>query len=297
MTSASSDEQARPLAGEPVAGGVLAQRGQQRLDLALLLHAQEVDDVGLGQHPVEVVADRDRPARQVRREQRRRRDQRDLGAEQGEREHVGARHARVLHVADDGDAQSPSKSTRADLADRVAVEQGLGRVLVPAVAGVDHRCVDPAGHLPRDTGRRVAHDDRVDAHRLDGLDGVAQRLALLHRRRRHGEVHRVGRQPLGGGLERQPRARGLLEEQRDDRAPPQGRDLGDRPLAHLDEGVGDRQDLVDLVGSEVRDREQMLATAHRGPPLTASARTSPSSTPSPVTLTISSRRVGRFLPT
>ena len=69
------------------------------------------------------------------------------------------------------------------LADRVAVEQRLGGVLVPAVAGVDDRGVGPLGDLAGHAGRGVAHDDGVDAHGLDGLDGVAQRLALLHRRR------------------------------------------------------------------------------------------------------------------
>ncbi len=69
------------------------------------------------------------------------------------------------------------------LADRVAVEQGLGGVLVPAVAGVDHRGVGPLGDLSGHARGGVADDDGVDAHGLDGLDGVAERLALLHRRR------------------------------------------------------------------------------------------------------------------
>ena len=59
---------------------------------------------------------------------------------------VGAGDAAVLDVADDGDAR-PASAAEA-LADRVAVEQRLGRVLVPAVAGVDHRRRRPARDLP-----------------------------------------------------------------------------------------------------------------------------------------------------
>ena len=45
------------------------------------------------------------------------------------------------------------------LADRVAVEQGLGGVLVPAVAGVDHAARHPLGDLVGHARRAVAHDD------------------------------------------------------------------------------------------------------------------------------------------
>ena len=143
------------------------------------------------------------------------------------------------------------------LLDREAVEQGLGGVLVPAVAGVDHRAVDPRGHLPGHARRRVADDDGVDPHGLDGLHRVPERLALLHRRRRHREVHGVGRQPLGRGLERQPGAGGLLEEEGDHRLAPQGGHLGHGPLADLDEGVADPQHLLDPVRPQVGDRQQV----------------------------------------
>ena len=74
-------------------------------------------------------------------------DERDLGAERGEGQHVGAGDPAVLDVADDGDA--PPVERAEPLADRVAVEQGLGRVLVPAVAGVDHRRRSPTGRPAR----------------------------------------------------------------------------------------------------------------------------------------------------
>ena len=68
------------------------------------------------------------------------------------------------------------------LAHGVEVEQRLGGVLVPAVAGVDHHAVvDPPGHPGRDPGGGVADDHGVDPDGLDRLDGVAQGLALVHR--------------------------------------------------------------------------------------------------------------------
>ena len=212
----------------------------------------------LGQHGVEVVAHLDGPALEARRQQGGRGDQRHLGAEGGEGGHVAARHPGVLHVADDG---HPAPGERAGvLADRVAVEQRLGGVLVPPVPGVDDRGVGPAGHLAGHPGGAVAHDHGVDAHGLDGLDGVAQRLALLHRGGRDREGHGVGGEALGRRLEAEPGAGGVLEEERHDGAAPQRRDLGDDPFADLDEGVGEGHDLVDPggdVGPEVGDAEQV----------------------------------------
>ena len=148
----------------------------------------------------------------------------DLGAEGGEGGHVRAGHPAVLDVADDGDRGRPSRRAAARWSDRVAVEQRLGGVLVPPVAGVDHRRAShPAGDLPRHARRGVAHHDRVDAHRLDGLDRVAQGLALLDRRARHAEGHGVGREALGRRLEAEPGAGRVLEEERHDGLAPQRR--------------------------------------------------------------------------
>ena len=64
----------------------------------------------------------------------------------------------------------------------------------------------------------VAHDEHVGVHRHQVVDGVEQRLALAGRRRADVEVDHVGRQPLGGDLERRARARRVLEEQVEHRA-------------------------------------------------------------------------------
>ena len=145
----------------------------------------------LGSTVVEVAAHVDGPALEARGQQRAWRDQGHPRAECIECEHVRSGDTRVLDVADDRDVQTLDRAIELR-ADRVAVEQRLGGVLVPAIACVHDRRVDPAGDLPRHARRLVAHDDRVDTHRLDRLDRVAQRLALVHRRRAHAERHRVG---------------------------------------------------------------------------------------------------------
>ena len=92
--------------GQAVGGGVFAEGREERFGHALPLQPQQVDDVELGQHRVEVVGDLDRPAGQRRRQQRRRGHQGDLGPQGGEGQHVGAGHPAVADVADDGDVQA-----------------------------------------------------------------------------------------------------------------------------------------------------------------------------------------------
>ena len=126
----------QPLGRDAPARRVLAQARHvvRALLHPLVLHAQDVDDVGVADR-VDVgrrlAAQRLDPARQ----ERRRPDERHARADERERLDVRARDARVEDVADDRDVQALE---RAELAlDRVEVEQRLRRVLVLAVAGVD----------------------------------------------------------------------------------------------------------------------------------------------------------------
>ena len=138
---------AEPAAVDLVARGVLAQAGDERLGHALLLHAQGVDDIGLVE-AVQRVADLAAELLHPARDQRRRPADGHLGAEHRERLDVRARDARVQDVADDPDVRAVERTEA--LAQRVDVEQRLGRVLVLAVAGVDDRGRAPA----RDQARR-----------------------------------------------------------------------------------------------------------------------------------------------
>ena len=101
---------------------------------------------------------------------------------------------RVQDVAADRDRQPGDAALGA--ADRQGVEQRLGRMLVGAVAGVDHRAVDLLRQQLHRAGRMVAHHDDVRAHGVERHRGVDQRLALLHRGGRDVHVHDVGAEPL-----------------------------------------------------------------------------------------------------
>ncbi|GAA3146248.1 hypothetical protein GCM10020001_081760 [Nonomuraea salmonea] len=151
----------------------------------------------------------------------------------------------MQHVADDGDLAALEIAEAA--AHGEGVEQRLGGVLVGAVAGVDDAAVHPVGQAVRRAGRAVADDDRVGAHGLEGERGVLERLALGHAGALGREVDHVGRQPLGGRLEGDPGAGGVLEEQVDDRAPAQRGQLLDgtfRDARQLLGGVEDEQRVV-----------------------------------------------------
>jgi hypothetical protein len=272
-----------PRRGEAVQGGVLAKRRDQCVAHALSLHPQQVHHVEVGDQRVEVVADLDRPGVHLGRQQRGRRDERDVGAERRERLHVAARDPAVLDVADDRDVQPVEAGGAAEVgADRVAVEQRLRGVLVPPVAGVDDRGGRPLRDLLGRTARRVADHERIDAHRGDRLDRVAQALTLVDAARGDREVHHVGAEAPGRRVEAGAGAGRVLEEQVDDRLAAQCRHLRHRTLVHLDHVVGEVEQVADRVGVEVADVEQVLHT---------------SSTPSGVTTTFSCREVGRFLPT
>ena len=92
---------------------------------------------------------------------------------------------------------------------------------------------DPGRELLRRTGRRVPADHGVGAHGLQGPRGVLERFALGDRRALGREVDHVRGQPLGGQLERDPGAGGVLEEQVDHGAAAQR-----GQLAHLAAGDG-----------------------------------------------------------
>ena len=216
---------APPEAVEPVAAGVLARTGEERrtfirsrwtrsIITASLLGsaASRSYDVATGQ-----VVDPDR-------QQGRRRDQCDLGAERDSSSTLD-RATRLCRT-------SPTIVTRA------AVERRRGRARivnasssawvgcswVPSPAFTTRPRIQPA--VASRCGAPEAPcriDHGVGAHRLQGQRGVLEALALGHARPLGREVDHVRGQPLGGGLERDPGAGGVLEEQVDDRPAAQRR--------------------------------------------------------------------------
>ena len=139
-------------------------------------------------------------------------------------------------------------------------------MLVAAVAGVEHRAVDLVRDQLHRAGRIVADHDHVRSHRVERRGGVEQRLALLHARLRRMHVHDVHAEPLARDLEREERARRILEERVDlreageQRVVLRGRAVECDPLLRLVEEVEDFVGLEPLDAGQVPMREGVNAT-------------------------------------
>ena len=228
---------------------VLADRGEQPGLLALALEPEGDDAIGAVERPIDVglVAD---PAREIAAPPRRRQEsgragQRDAGAERDERVDVAARDAAVEDVADDDD---PLPREIPELrAQRVRVEQALGRMCVSAVARIDHGRADALRDEIRRPRRPVPYDEDITAEGLERARGVEERFTLLDRRARRRDVHDVGRERLRRELEGDARAcRGLGEEE-DHRAAAERRRAADRPREDLEHPVRGIEDVLDLL--------------------------------------------------
>ena len=142
-----------------------------------------------------------------------RRDDADLGdAERCQHVPGGARHARVLHVADDGHLEAVELLLR--LQDGERVEQPLRGMRDVRFARRQHAGVRL--HVRGDDSRHarlgIADHEHVHVAGFERVDGVEHALALHARRELHLEIDHVGAEPLGRELERHARARRRLGE-------------------------------------------------------------------------------------
>src|SRR6202022_933305 len=117
-------------------------RGHERAVHALALQPQHHDDVGAVEALAHVAGDLDPHPLDAARQQRGGGDHPDTGAHDVEQQDIGARHPRMHHVAADRDHQPFEPALVAS--DGEGIEQGLGRMLMSAVAGVDDGSVDLA---------------------------------------------------------------------------------------------------------------------------------------------------------
>ena len=221
-------------------------------------------------------------------------------AHRPEAERARAGDAAVQDVADDPDP--PALERAEPIEQRVGVEQRLARVLVLAVAGVDHRRRGPAGDQLRRARVGMADHDRLGRVGGEGRDRVPQRLALVDRGAGGLDRDDVGGEPLRGELERGAGPGARLVEEADDRAPAQGRHLLDVAPPDLGEARRALHDPLDVGALEVLDRQQVphLSSSVAAPDAAGTASivtSSVSSVSSRRTKTRSSRAVGRFLPT
>ena len=166
-------------------------------------------------------------------------------------------------VAADGDDQPLDAALVA--ADGERVEQRLGRMLVRAVAGIDHRAIDFAGEQLDRAGGMMAHHDQVGVHGVERDRGIDQRLALAHGGGADRHVHHVGAEPLARELERGLGPGRDLEEQVDQRASAQRRLLLLDLAVELDELLGEVEQAEDLLARNSFDPQQVpLVEDERG---------------------------------
>ena len=92
------------------------------------------------------------------------------------------------------------------------VEQGLGRMLAGAVAGVDHRAVHDPGDVGGGALGLVADDEDVGPHRVQGQRGVPQALALADAGGGGMEIGDLRAQPFARDLEGEERARAFSKK-------------------------------------------------------------------------------------
>src|SRR5690606_29493415 len=124
--------------------------------------------------------------------------------------------------------------------------------------------------------------------------GVLEALALRHRGALGREGDDVRGEPLRGRLERDPRARRVLEEQVDDGVAAQDGQLLDLTGAHERHLLGDVEEVNRLGAGEVGRREEVLHAPSPAAVMVTESSPSISSTRTP---TRSSSALGRFLPT
>ena len=123
----------------------------------------------------------------------------------------------MQHVAADSDGETRNAALGA--ADRQRVQQGLSRMLMGAVAGVDDVAIDFLRQQFDGAGRVMANDENIRPHGVQRHRRVDQRFAFRDGRGRDVHVHDVGPETLASQLERALRPRRGFEEQVDERAP------------------------------------------------------------------------------
>ncbi len=186
----------------------------------LFLHAGHIQNIHLGHHLFDAGVQAPRDAFLIehiedvlRHRQRVRGDEVEaVAVELRQRLRQGVDGAAIFQVADHGDVQV--LQTALGLLNGEQIQQGLGRMLVSAIPGVQHR--NAAGELGRQTRGallRVTHHDGINVG-ADHRDGIREGLAFFPQRgvAAVGEAHDACAQTVDRGLERQAGTGGGFKE-------------------------------------------------------------------------------------
>ncbi len=182
--------------------------------LALVLDAEEHDGFGVGERGFEIVGDFGAEGGEIFGDERGRADEGDFRAEFPKCPDIGAGDAAEKDIAEDGDLASGEIAEV--LAHGEAIEQGLGRVFVRAVAGVYDGDAEEIAEVLRRSGGAVAEDDKVGVEGLDILGGVAEGFSFNDAAGGGVDGDDVGAEPFRGHFEGDAGAGARFEEEIDD---------------------------------------------------------------------------------
>ena len=163
-------------------------------------------------------------------------------------------------IATDGDLQ-PLDPTNAAF-DGQRVEKRLGRMLVPAVSGIDYCGIDMLAQKLRGARTIVPDNQNMRVHRVQRCRHVEQRLALFHRGPGNIDVQHRPAEVLGRQFEGHAGAGGVFKKQVENGAPlehfRQGRRNGSLCLNEVGEHIAAIDQGIDLEGIEPFDAKKML---------------------------------------
>lgn len=237
--------------------GVFTDRWKVAGALAFVLDAQEHDGVGIGEGLAQIVADAHAHGFEALWHEGAGAGDGDLGPELLQTNNIGAGHPTEENVAEDGDLLAVEAAEFFQKSERV--EEGLCRVGVGAVTGIDHGDVDYLAQIVGCAGCGVAHDDHVGLERGHVLRGVAERFSLGQAAGIAGDGDGVGAQSAGGHFKGEACAGARFEEQIHDGAAFEIGLLFIVRFHRFFKGVGGSKDRFDLLSGQRFDTNQVFS--------------------------------------
>jgi len=241
---------------DAVIEGVFAQGGEEGLVLALKLYAQDIGHVAGLEGFLDVVFHLYAEGLYVPGYECGRAGYGDVGAEFLEAKYIAKGNAGVHDIAKDGNVLA--LDTAELFADREGIEEGLRGVLISAIAGIDDAGIYVLCEEPWGTAGGMAHNDHIDLHGEDVVNGVYQCFAFGNGGARCGEVDHIGAEAFFGELEGEACAGRVLKKYIGNGGIAKGGDFLYLPLKDLLEVVGGFKYLLDIIECEFFYSEQMF---------------------------------------
>ena len=207
--------------------GVFAGRREQPFLLALPLDAQDVDHIGAFQGFFHAVMNGNREVFHIVGDKGRGTGHVHIGPHLGETPDIGARHAAVEDIADNGHFETFDGWLM--FQDGIHIQQGLSGMLMGAVPAVDYDGLQNLGRIVAGSFGLVAHDNGIDAHGFHRQQGVAQAFTLDDTAGAGSDVDYVASQVFAGQFERRAGTGAGFKKQIDNGFAAQGRQFLDVP--------------------------------------------------------------------